>query len=89
MVDEGESTITFEYPIAIEFVKIVTQYGIKHELSTVAYCPFASDRTFTVPLSMVQHINDLNQDMVRSYLNMVYGTKDKVIESIPEGETVH
>lgn len=88
MVDEGETTITFEYPIAIEFVKIVTQNGITHDLSSLAYCPFASDRTFTVPRTQVQHINDLDKGMIKSYLNMAFG-KPKEEDTVPVGTTVH
>jgi len=88
LVDESESTVTFEHPITVEFVKIVTQRGISHDLSTTAYCPFANDRTFTVPRNQIQHINDLSKDMIRSYLNMVF-ERDMVVEQVPEGTTVH
>lgn len=88
LVDESESTVTFEHPIAVEFVKIVTQKGISHDLSTTAYCPFSSDRTFTVPRNQIQHINDLSKDMVKPYLNMVF-ERPMDVERVPEGTTVH
>ncbi len=92
MVDEGDNSITFEHPIEMEFLHIVSNNGIRHELSTMAYCPFAEDRTFTVPRSQVQHLNNLSKDMIKSYLRMVFSsevTEDGSNVLIPEGATIH
>jgi hypothetical protein len=89
LVDENDKTVTFEYPIEVEYVKIVTQTGLTYQLSTVTYCPFTVDRTFTLKQSDILHINFLNVEMVKSYLNMAYGKNTIQDESVPLGTTVH
>lgn len=94
LVDESERTVTFEYPIAVEFIKVMTEVGLDYKLSTMTYCPFTEDRTFTMLRSDIQHINNLNHSMVRSYLNMVFPedkdqTKEELNDTIPKNLTIH
>lgn len=73
LVHHDEEVVIFEHPLQVEFVRVPTEHGLVHRLSTITYNPFAADRTFTLASDQVQHINDLSKDMVKSYLNMVIG----------------
>jgi hypothetical protein len=87
LVDESEKTVTFEYPIVVEFIKVMTDKGLDYRLSTMTYCPFTEDRTFTVPSEDIQHINNLSTEMVRSYVNMVFPSE--TTEPTNESHTIH
>jgi hypothetical protein len=91
LVHHDSKSVVFEHPLQVEFVRVPTQDGLLHRLSTITYNPFAEDRTFTVTTDQVQHINDLNKDMIKSYLNMVIGNTETVHEStlLPTSNTVH
>jgi hypothetical protein len=82
LVDEGKDEITFEHPVLVEWVKVMKEGNIESELSYMPYCPFASDRTFVISNSQIQHINNMDKNMIRPYLNLVHGKED--IE-IPKG----
>ena len=88
LVDEGDKTTTFEHPVQVEFVKVIRQNGIEHELSYTPYCPFSNDRTFVLPTSSIQHMNGMSESMVKSYLNMIYG-KETMDQTVPENTVIH
>lgn len=92
LVDENRKTVTFEYPFQVEMVKVVTNNGIRHHLSTTPYCAFTEDRTFTVASNQIQHINRLDEELVQPYIDMVYNNQnevDDVPETVPEGTVIH
>ena len=82
LVHHDEEVVVFEYPLQVEFVRVPTEHGLIHRLSTITYNPFAEDRTFTVAADQVQHMNDLSKEMVKSYLNMVMGDMEPKSQEI-------
>ena len=90
LVDESKREITFEHPVLIEWVKVFRDGVMETELSYMPYCPFAFDRTFVIPMNQIQHINNLDEKMIRPYLNLVHGKEKKVEDiEIPTGSMMH